>query len=301
MENGCVGVLGAGNIGHEILKRLVAAGAAPTVWDPVPERCEQAIRGGAAVAGSPAELVDTCTFIVLCLPTAKHVEQCVRDVLPHVSARQVFVDTSTCLPQTEILCAKLVRERGAGWVDSPLTWRPEGFVFMVGAETEHYQRVTPLLDVIGARHRLMGPVGTGQLCKLMQQTLTATEKAARLEVAAFSRAVGIDPAWLREYLGFNITARQLAEDPGTGGTLQMMYKDLGYFLQVAHEQRGITPVAALVHEIFKSTLSLSDGTWSHDAIHAYWRHQRALAEAKPASPDRDADNPSAAREGGTLA
>lgn len=221
-------------------------------------------------------------------------QACVASVLPAVRPGQLFINTSTCLPDTDRQAAAQLAGRAAAWVDAPLTWRPKGFVFMVGGEAASYRLAEPILDLIGGRHRHMGPPGSGQLCKLMQQTLVAYQNAVRAEAAAFCRRAGFDPAWLRDYLGFDFPQRLLDEEPGTKNTLGMMYKDLGYYLQEAHDRRAAVLLAAVVHEAFKTTLNAADGPWDHDAIHAFWRLQHepwpptADAPAAPEAKEADA-------------
>ena len=305
--HGPVGVAGLGAIGSTFVARLVAAGRAVIAFDPQADRLAQAAAAGARPAASLAELVAGAGVVVLCLPGSKQVERAVPAVLASVATGQLWINASTCHPETDERCAALIAARGGAWVDAPLTWRPEGFVFMLGGEPEACARAAAaVLDVVGARSQRFGPTGTGQKCKLMQQAITAAEKAVRLEVAALSRALGLDPAWLRDYLGVPLSPALLEERPGAGATLGMMYKDLGYFLQVAHDARAATPLLAAVRELFKTTLRVDDGTWSHDAIHAFYRMQHdqpltvararvaaleAVAPAEPASPAAPAPPP----------
>lgn len=278
------GVLGAGTIGALVVQRLVAAGVRPLVFDPQPAARESAKRAGADPRRDGADLVASADIVILCLPGSPEVEAVVDQALPYVRAGHLFINTSSCRPTTDVRCAARVAAAGARWVDSPLTRRAEGFYFMVGGAEVDCAAAAPTLEIIGARHRRIGDVGCGQIAKLMQQMTHAAEKAARLEVAAFGRRAGVDPAFLHEYLGFQIPPALLDERPGDSATLQMMYKDLGYYLELAHETGAATPLGSLVHEIFKTSTRVSDGTWDHNAIHAYYRLQNVQALEASRSP-----------------
>jgi 3-hydroxyisobutyrate dehydrogenase-like beta-hydroxyacid dehydrogenase len=279
-----VAVIGAGTIGRIVIEKLVQAGRFVAAYDCAEASSAEAARLKATVTRSAALAVADAGTIILCLPGSPEVEATVEQILPRLKPGQVIVNTTSCRPSTDVHCSARVRERGVAWVESPLTRREQGFYLMVGATDEDYLRVTPLLDLICARHQRIGPVGTGQHAKLMQQMLSAMEKAARLEVAAYARRAGIDPSFLKDYLGFSISPRLLDEDPGNGATLQMMYKDLGYYVECAHQNGASIPLGSIVHEIFKTSVRVSDGTWSHDGIHAYYRLQNVQELDEKLSP-----------------
>jgi 3-hydroxyisobutyrate dehydrogenase-like beta-hydroxyacid dehydrogenase len=285
------GVLGAGTIGQIVIEKLLKAGRTVFACDTSTQAMRQVLAAGAQAVPDASSLVDAADTIFLCLPASPQVETVVEQIAPRLGERHIIINTSSCRPSTDIRCAAMAARHGAAWVESPLTRRPEGFYFMVGASDRDYERVSPLLSIVGAKHRLLGPVGSGQVAKLMQQMLGAMEKAARLEVAAFGRRAGLDPSFLREYLGFNIPRKLLDEQTGSHATLQMMYKDLGYYLEVAHDNGASIPIGSLVHEIFKTSTRVSDGTWDHDGIHAYYRLQNVAPLEEKRSPVVKASGP----------
>jgi 2-hydroxy-3-oxopropionate reductase len=132
-----VGLIGLGNIGRHFTRLLSQKGYPPVVLDREPERVQFAVDLGARAASSPAEVVHQAEIVLLSLPGSHAVESVMdgeNGLLSAVADAQIIIDTGTSRPDTDIRYERLAREKGAGFLDAPITWRSPGLIFMVGGD-----------------------------------------------------------------------------------------------------------------------------------------------------------------------
>lgn len=126
---------------------------------------------------------------------------------------------------------------------------------MVGGEATAFERAQPLFQAMGRMARHMGGSGAGATIKLVNNMLTAAATAALAEAAQVAEAAGLDPAAALEILGEGAAGsrvlkaklpKMLKRDFAPQFALELMDKDLRYFLALAQELDRPTPVASLV-------------------------------------------------------
>ena len=253
-----VGLIGLGNIGGYYVKRLLEAGYPVTVFDIDPQKLETVVKLDASCADSPAMVAKNSDFIILALTNSEAVEFVMEGdngVLSALKKGQVVIDTSTTRPKTAIRLEKLCEEKGAYFLDSPLTWRGPGHthILMVGGKEESFNKAEEILKCLSYKYKLFGGAGSGQIIKLVNQAVTANQAAIYAEAIELIKKYGFDPALLKEYLMFDIPGELISEEDHGCGQLGFIYKDLGYVLEIAHDSCANIPITSLVHEIFKTT------------------------------------------------
>jgi 2-hydroxy-3-oxopropionate reductase len=271
-----VGLIGLGNVGTYYVKLLLKAGYPLTVLDIDPQKLENAVKQGAIPADTPAKVAQNADFIILALPTDEVVTSVMEDengVLSVLKAEQVVIDNSTCRPKTAVRLEKLCEEKEAYFIDAPFTKKGPNktYVMMVGGKEASFRKAEEMLKCLSYKYRLIGPIGTGQILKLINQALLASKIAMEAEAVELTRKCGLEPALLNEYLMFNINEGLLSEDYRDHGELVLMYKDLGYLMEMAHEHYANIPISILAHEIFKSTNVYGKPDWNHPSIKTYYR------------------------------
>ena len=269
-----IGLIGVGNVGSGFARMLREAGYPLTVFDKDPKKMEPAIALGAEAAASPAEVAEKCDAIILSLPGSPLVEAVMEGddgVLAHLREGQLVIDTGTSRPETDMKYEKLCGERDAGFVDAPITGRSKGWIMMVGGTEENFEKARPVLTHLSYKLKHVGPVGCGQVLKLMNQLVLAGQWAVWSEAIEFGRQAGLEPRLLSEYLEFGVPEVMYGDDFSAGGQLGLHYKDLGYILDLAHDTEANIPVTALVHEIFKGAKIAGKPDWFQAGIIAYWR------------------------------
>jgi 3-hydroxyisobutyrate dehydrogenase-like beta-hydroxyacid dehydrogenase len=192
-------------------------------------------------------------------------------ILGRLRPGQLVIDTGTSRPATDVHYERLCAEREAGFVDAPLTWRGPGQIIMVGGTEENYRRAEPVLRLLSYKLRHVGPIGAGQVLKLINQAVLAGRLAVYAEAVELAKQQGVDPHLLREYLEFDVPEQLYGDDFSGGGQLALHYKDLGYLLELAHDSGASIPITSLVHEVFKTSKLYGDPSWLQVGIASYWR------------------------------
>ncbi len=269
-----VGLIGIGNVGSGFARTLLEADYPLTVLDKDEGKMESAASLGAEPAGTPAEVAEKSDLILLCLPGSPPVEAVMEGgdgMLSRLRAGQLVIDTGTTRPDTDVRYEALCAEKGAGFIDAPITGRSAGWIMMVGGTAESFERARELLSVLSYKLQHIGPIGYGQRLKLANQLVLAGQWATWGESIEFTKAVGLDPRLLSEFLEFSVPEVMYGEDFTAGGHLALHYKDLRYILELAHDCEANTPLTALAHEMFKGAKVAGDPSWGQPGVIEYWR------------------------------
>jgi len=198
MSEPVAGFAGLGAMGAPMAANLARAGTLRCVWNRTRARAEAFARDfDVAVAESPAALADACDLVLICVSADADVKSVVAGLLPHLTPQSLVVDCSTVSRATACELAQQVRAAGGDFLDAPVSGGVEGarqgtLVMMVGGEATALQRARPLLAAMAARVEHMGPVGSGQATKAVNQIMAAGINQAVTEALAFARAQQLD-------------------------------------------------------------------------------------------------------------
>jgi len=269
-----VGLIGLGNIGTYFTDLLLKAGYPLTVYDLDAERVKAAVSKGARAADSPGGVALQSDIILLALPGSGPVEAVMsgeNGILNHLRPGQLVIDTGTSRPSTDIHFERLAREKGAGFLDAPITFRKPGLIIMAGGEADQFEKGKRVLECLSYKLKHVGPIGHGQVLKLINQAVLANQLAVFCEAYELSVKHGIDTRLLKDFLEFDVPESLYTSDFAGGGHLALHYKDLGYLLEIAHDSGANIPISSLVHEIFKATKPYGHPNWKQPGIATYWR------------------------------
>ena len=266
-----IGFIGLGVMGEPICRNLVAkSGAAVIVFDLSPEPLTRLREQGASVAVSVAEVVGNTEIVFLCLPSAKHVRTVFDGdgILANARAGHVVVDLGTSsVKQTRELAARLAI-RDAAWADAPIARTRQAaqdgtLSVMVGATTELFSEIEPLIRCFATDVTHCGDVGAGQVTKILNNMVLFETVNALAEAVALARRSGVDPALLLETLSkgsadsFALRNHGLksivpGSFPERAFSTEYALKDLSYALELAADAaikiRGAELVAGILQE-----------------------------------------------------
>lgn len=198
---GHVGFVGAGVMGLPMAHHLLHQGHELTVHARTPARVQSLIDAGAHRAATPAEVAARSEVVIGCLLD----EQAVREVylgekglLAATVPGQVLVEHGTFAPALARELAAHAAERGAGFVDVPVTGGPQRardgrLTGIAGGAPEHLDAVRPLLHAYCTELVHVGPIGSGLQLKLVNQLLVSVHVAAAAEAAALIGRLGLPP------------------------------------------------------------------------------------------------------------
>ena len=245
-----VGFIGIGIMGSGMARNLVDAGFDVVVWNRTRSKAEAI--DGATVADSPRDVAAECDTVLICVSDSPDVEAVVRGgdgVLAGLRSGTLVVDHSTISPSVTRELAAAVREAGGSWVDAPVSGGSEGAAngtlsIMVGGSEDDVARAMPHFEAMGKTITHVGPVGSGQLVKLVNQMLVVINQLAVSESLLFAEAAGLDlGATLRAVTGgaagswmlANRGPQMVARDWRPGFTIDLQQKDLRLVLEAADE------------------------------------------------------------------
>ncbi len=200
-----LGFIGLGAMGLPMARHLVEAGHEVTVASRSRGPIETAVGFGALEGSSPAAVAATADVVVLCVPNSPEVREVVGAMLGELGPGKVVVDCSTIDPEVERELHEVVVARGAGYLDAPLSGGTAGaqkgtLTLMVGGEAETLERARPALDPFAGLIVHVGGPGMGQVVKLCNQLIYASQMAATAEATALALKSGVDMAKLHEVL-----------------------------------------------------------------------------------------------------
>jgi 3-hydroxyisobutyrate dehydrogenase-like beta-hydroxyacid dehydrogenase len=276
-----VGFAGVGLMGLPMIRRLMATGLEVHAFDVDPARTEAAAAAGARVVPGGAVTAAQCEVVVLCVTGTSAVEAVVLGeggVAERAGERTVVVDHSTAdAGATREMATRLHERCGASWVDAPVSGGPSAaeagdLAIMAGGELEVVERVRPIVERLGRLTR-MGPVGAGQVTKMVNQVLVLTNFCVLAEALKLAEDGGIDAARLPECLaGGNADSvllqrmlpRMQARDfePPSGYARQVL-KDLDMIHDLAKATGTPTPMSDMARMLYR--LHVSHGNAHLDA------------------------------------
>jgi 3-hydroxyisobutyrate dehydrogenase-like beta-hydroxyacid dehydrogenase len=283
-----VALIGAGNMGGRMGRRLLAAGHPLAVCDPSRELVEVLVAGGAVAAANPGEAARDAELVILSLPTPAIVEAVVGGedgILRTARPGTIVVDMSTGDPGTARRVEAACRAAGVNFLDAPVSRGTAGaeqgtLLIMVGGDAEVLEAARPVLARLGSDILLVGGPGSGQVAKLCNNMLAAINMQALGEVLVTGVKAGVDLETLAGVLtggtgGSWVLSNQLprtifAGNDATTFALDLMHKDVWLFMRAAEELGLATPLAATAAQTLRIAKAEGFGPRDYSAIVRYF-------------------------------
>lgn len=275
------GIIGLGAMGTPMARNLLAGGYLTGVWNRTAWKAEALSRElGVQCFTNPAELAASCDLIITCVSRDADLEEVSQALLPGLGPGKVLVDTSTVSRETARKVAERVAERGCGFLDAPVSGGTEGarrgtLAMMVGGDAVTLEAVRGPLSAIAEAIVHIGPVGSGQSTKAVNQIMAAGINQAVGEALAFGEAMelpmdkvlevvasGAAGNWFLSHRGTSMLAgrfspgfrvalhykdlqicRAMAEDAGTN--LPLVDMTLGDYARLVEQGHGDEDISAL--------------------------------------------------------
>jgi 3-hydroxyisobutyrate dehydrogenase len=262
-----VGFVGLGLMGEGFTRRLNETGHTVVGFDIEPEKTRAAAVWGVQPADSAAEVARACDVVLICVINTAAVEDATLGaggVAGVDIAGKVIVDHSTTeLDATKRVGAALA-ERGAHFVDAPVSGGPGAaqagkLAIMAGGTDAAIAKIAPLMRDLGQMTH-MGPSGTGQATKLVNQTLVLTNYCVLAEALRLAQAYGVDARKIPQALatghaGSNLLAavfpQMIEEDFAPRGFARQVLKDLEMLQGAAREKHLAMPMASQALTLYR--------------------------------------------------
>ena len=262
-----IGLIGVGNMGLPVVKRLRGVGREVLAFDTSDARLAQARELGATSARSAEEVARGCDVVVLSLPTPTVVRAVVAQLAAVARDNFCVIDLSTNDPDTAREMAALVAGSGGSYLDAPVSGGPSRAAtgelsMMVGGDENAVTAVRPLLAQIGKQLEHVGPPGCGCIAKLLNNYVALWNMAGVSQAFLAARAMGISPERLYDVMNrssgqsYSLSRNApkiLKQDFAPNFTLDLAEKDLRLALDLMN-QAGLQVFAeAELRELFATS------------------------------------------------
>lgn len=236
-----IGFIGLGAMGAPMVRRLLGAGFLPVVHDANPAALADAVSKGAAAAATPAAVADAADIVLVSLPTPAIVRAVALGAggLVHGSRMKIYADLSTTGARVAREVAEGLAGKGVQSLDAPVSGGPIGatngtLAIMASGEAAAFAAAEPALRALGSNTIYVGDkVGQGQMIKLINNMIVATNLAVTCEGLAMGMKAGLDPDVLLDLLGKS-SGRSFASDMMAPAILSRRF-DFGFRLELMHK------------------------------------------------------------------
>lgn len=285
-----VGFIGLGNMGGPMALNLTRAGGhSVLVFDVRRQAAAPHLEAGARWSESPQELAAQSEVILTSLPGPAEVEQVMfgeRGIIHGIRAGSAYVDLSTNSPTLMRRIEQALKQKGVDTLDAPVSGGAVGakaanLAIMVGGEESVFRKVTPVLELIGAKEQIVhvGAVGAGNIAKLAHNQLCMVTSAAIAEVFTMATKAGIAPENLYKIISDGAFGRGLLlkglptvvfkgdfDRPPTFA-LKLARKDLALATEIGREFQVPMPLAAVAEQNLIE--AVSRGLGDKDGVAAF--------------------------------
>ncbi len=279
-----VAFLGLGVMGFPMAGHLASAGHTVRVYNRTASKTDKWC-GAHSGQGfpTPKEAAEGAEIVFLCVGNDDDVRQVIvgdDGALQAVSAGAVIVDHTTTSATVARDMAEAAGAKGVGFVDAPVSGGQAGaengvLTVMCGGAKEDFAKVQPAIDCFARAVRLMGPVGAGQLTKMVNQICIAGLLQGLAEGIQFAEKAGVDPRAVIDVISKGAAQSWQMENRfdtmidrnfDFGFAVDWMRKDLGICLEEARNNGAQLPVTGLVDQFYADVQALGGNRWDTSSL-----------------------------------
>jgi 3-hydroxyisobutyrate dehydrogenase-like beta-hydroxyacid dehydrogenase len=264
-----IGFIGVGLMGCSFVKRLSQAEHNINAYDKDENKLKLVKNiKNVSCSQNPSAVANECKLIFICVDKTENVEEVVfgeNGVIQNASKNSIIVDLSTTSADKTILFADKVKlKKKVSWVDAPVSGGPSkaldgSLAIMIGGDSKNIKLITPVLDKLSSNFTHFGPVGSGQIVKMINQILVLNNYAILAEALSFAEGYGIDASKIPDALsdghaGSNLLThlfpRMINKDFDPQGYATQIQKDLKMVCDLADKKNIPTPLSSLTKQLF---------------------------------------------------
>jgi len=279
-----VAFLGLGVMGYPMAGHLAKAGHEVTVYNRTSKRADTwvAEHGGRA-AKTPREAATGASFVFACVGNDDDVRAVTLGAdgaFAGMTKGAILVDHTTASASLARELAEAAKQAGLGFVDAPISGGQAGaengvLTVMAGGSEADYAKAEPIIDAYARAVRLMGPAGSGQLTKMVNQICIAGVVEGLSEGIHFAQRAGLDPAAVIDVISKgaaqswqmeNRYKTMIAGEFDHGFAVDWMRKDLAICLNEARNNGAHLPVAALVDQFYSEVQAMGGNRWDTSSL-----------------------------------
>jgi 3-hydroxyisobutyrate dehydrogenase len=259
-----VGFIGLGNVGGKLSGSLLRKGVDLAVHDLNPDLVNAAVAKGAKRGGSPADMMRDCDAVITCLPSPAASAQVMQDMLAQVAPGKIWMEMSTTDEAEVKRLGAQVIERGGAAVDCPVSGgchRADtgNISIYAGCDRATFERILPLLTIVGRRVLHTGDLGSASVLKVMTNYLATANLLTLCEALTTMKAAGLDLGVTYEAIKISSGTSFVHETESQmilngcrdiSFTMDLVKKDIGLFQDIADRTGVPLEISPLMISIF---------------------------------------------------
>ncbi len=278
-----IGFIGLGIMGRPMLRNLRKAGHEVVAYDVISAAIEEVVKDGAERGTSCKEVAGRSEIVITMLPDGPEVEQAVlgpAGVLEGTHAGLILVDMSSISPLVSQKVGAACAQKGVGFLDAPVSGgEPKAIdgtlAIMVGGDKATFEKVEPLLKLMGSSVVLTGGVGAGNVTKLANQIIVACNIAAMSEALVLADRCGVDSEVVFNAIKGGLAGSTvlnakapmvIARNFKPGFRIRLHEKDLRNALLTGESKKVALPLTSLVQQMLIALMNRGSGDLDHSAI-----------------------------------
>ena len=288
--------IGLGVMGYPMAGHLAKKGGHPaTVYNRTGEKADKWVGAfGGKRAASPAEAARGADFVFSCVGADDDLRAVTigpDGAFAAMKAGSVFVDHTTASADVAKELHAKAAERNIGFIDAPVSGGQAGaengvLTVMCGGDAEHYAKCEPLIAAYSRMRKLLGPSGSGQLAKMVNQIAIAGLVQGLAEAVNFGMKAGLDMEAVVEVISKgaagswqmeNRHKTMIANSFEFGFAVDWMRKDLGICLAHSRRTGAQLPVTALVDQFYSEVQAMGGRRWDTSSLIARLRAAENLS------------------------
>lgn len=268
-----LGFLGLGIMGYPMARHLLAAGHRVALWSHTASKASELAAQGAGLAcATPREVAENADIIFLCVgdtDMSAKVTLGENGLIEGLRPGAVVADCSTVAPAYARRAAATLAEKGAHFLDAPVTGSKPGaegatLTFMVGGDQAVYEKVKPFMELMGKRFYYCGATGLGLHAKLSQNLILSNLLQAFNEGMVLAAKAGVDPELMLDILDNSAAKSGLVSfkapyvfrrDFSTNFSTRWMHKDIGLMLETGNDLNVPLPLTSLTRQMFQMAIA----------------------------------------------
>lgn len=292
MEKPKIGFIGLGNMGGPMAGNIAKAGYSLTVFDLRKELIEKVMKAGARPSTSPKEVGETSDMILTSLPSPEASESVwlgKDGVLGGAKPKSIFIELSTVQPDLVKKIYAQASGKDISVLDAGISGGVKGaedgtLTIMVGGKKEVFDKVLPVLQVIGKKIYHVGDIGSGMIVKLVNNAIGHINVVAFIECISVGLKAGIDIKTLYEVIsGGTGSSRQfetrfkeriMKNNYEPGMKLDLVYKDSKLMEELASQLGVPIFLTSVAHQVFEMGLSRGMGEKDYGVLMKLWNEFR---------------------------
>ncbi len=279
-----VAFIGLGTMGFPMAGHLACEGHQVTVYNRTPGKAERWCEEFAGEsAATPREAVEGAELVMTCVGNDEHLRAVLlgdNGAFAGMAPGSVLVDHTSASADIAREMAILAAEKELGFLDAPVSGGQSGaeggmLTVMVGGDKALYERAAPVIESYAKRVRLMGPVGSGQLTKMVNQICVGGLLQGLAEALHFARKAGLDVHSAMDIISHGAAQSwQLEHRYQTmlegkfdfGFAVDWMRKDFAIVFAEAQRNGAQLPITAQVDQFYAEVQGQGGGRWDTSSL-----------------------------------